>query len=71
MKLKVGDLISFRCDRFIWSDGEERSGHILRIEGDVVETTGGSPTDMREVKRPVWNADEGMWVVPVGCVSED
>lgn len=71
MKLKVGDFISFRCDRFIWSDGEERSGYILRIEGDVVETTGGIPTDMREVKSPVWNVDDGMWVVPIVHAIED
>lgn len=71
MKPKVGDFISFRCDRFIWSDGEERSGHILWIKGDVVETTGGIPTALREAKPPVWNADEGMWVVPVGHVIQD
>jgi hypothetical protein len=71
MKPKVGDFISFRCDRFIWSDGEERSGHILRIKGDMIETTGGIPSDMREVPPPVWNADERMWVVPVRRMTED
>ena len=47
MKPKVGDFISFRCDRFIWSCGEESSGHILRIKGDMIKTTGGISTDMR------------------------
>ena len=71
MKPKVGDFMSFRCDRFTWSDGEERSGHILRIKGDVVETTGGISTDMRHCKPPVWNAGDGMWVVPLGRSSRD
>ena len=65
MQPKVGDFISFRSDRFIWSGGEERSGCILRIGGDTLETTGGIPTNMRHASPPVWNAEEGIWIVPV------
>lgn len=65
MKPKVGDEIFFRCERFIWSDGEEHSGRIVRIEGDLIETTGGLTTDMRDRKPPVWNEQEQLWVVKI------
>jgi hypothetical protein len=71
MKPKVGDHIDFRSDRFTWGDGKERSGCILRIDGDIVETTGGIATDMRCAKPPVWNEEEQLWVVSVGRADRE
>lgn len=65
MKPKVGDEIFFRCDRFIWSDGEERSGRITRIDGDVIQTTGGMATNMREMKPAIWDVEQRVWVVRI------
>jgi hypothetical protein len=65
MKPKVGDEIFFRCDRFMSSDGEERSGRITRIDGDMIQTTGGIATDMRDVKPAVWDEKQQTWVVRI------